>query len=202
MINPAIQEVIDLLLNLGLPPLPVAPAQSADKYPLSFKNKEGIWEPSLDKEGNKKPRFTGKNPSYIDALGNPKLVKHQNYQDKLPTSDEINIWFPYLHVGIGTLGSVEIIWIDIDKKQFESEEECTNRFNALLEKYPQLKGSWIEQTHSGGYRIAVKVKQQPGFTNFSLDGIGGKHHGEALGYGPLYCACANDRRIRQALRLY
>ncbi|MBW4450820.1 MAG: bifunctional DNA primase/polymerase [Spirirestis rafaelensis WJT71-NPBG6] len=180
MINTTRQEVIDFLLSLGLSPLPVAPAQSADKYPLSFENKEGIWEPSLDKEGNKKPRFTGKNPSYLDERGIPRLVKHQD----TPTSKEqIDTWFQDARTGIGAYGSDEIIWLDIDKKQFESEEDCTNRFNALLEKYPQLKSTWLEQTQAGGYRIAVKVKTKPTFTNFSLDGIGGKHHGEALGKG-------------------
>jgi hypothetical protein len=37
----------------------------------------------------------------------------------------------------------------------------------------------IERTHSGGWRIAVKVNQKPDFTNFSLT-PGGSHVGEAL----------------------
>jgi hypothetical protein len=39
--------------------------------------------------------------------------------------------------------------------------------------------TFIERSHSGGWRIGVKVKQKPDFTNFSLT-PGGSHIGEAL----------------------
>lgn len=38
------------------------------------------------------------------------------------------------------------------------------------------------QSHSGGWRIGIRVKQKPDFTNFALT-LGGKHVGEALEEG-------------------
>ncbi|NJO94382.1 MAG: hypothetical protein HC820_08690 [Hydrococcus sp. RM1_1_31] len=40
----------------------------------------------------------------------------------------------------------------------------------------------LEKTHSGGYRIGVKVKNPIEFTNFCLE-PGGNHVGECLGEG-------------------
>ncbi|MFM6156202.1 MAG: hypothetical protein ACKPE3_24945, partial [Sphaerospermopsis kisseleviana] len=54
-------QVIELLLSLGLPPLPVAPRQD---------------------DGSK---FSGKNPSYLDANGSPHILAHTKFQHTLPT---------------------------------------------------------------------------------------------------------------------
>jgi hypothetical protein len=192
------EEVINFLLfTLKQPVLPVAPQQDPYKPNCHKVVKSKIIEENgvktrvsippfclIDENQCPVPRFTGKNPSFLNWKGEPQIVWHQNYQDLLPATAEIQKWFANPHVGLGTLGGWNnIIWIDLDVKQFSSQQELDIRFNQLLEKSPPLKDSWTERTHSGGYRLAVKPKEKPDFTNFSLDEVGGKHHGEALGAG-------------------
>ncbi len=190
--NEYLQErshVIKWLLSHNYPPLPVAPYQNPHQYPK--RNKKGEIEYEKDRV-TPKPLFAGKNPSYLDTNGTPHLVNHQKYQKRLPTEREIQTWFANPLNGVGTLGGWnDTIWIDFDVKQFVSQEECdcaerTSRadrtFYRLLENHPELATSWIEQTHSGGYRLGVRVRKKPKFTNFCLT-PGGSHVGEALGTG-------------------
>ncbi|BAY26162.1 hypothetical protein NIES2100_59750 [Calothrix sp. NIES-2100] len=174
------QEVINWLLENGYPVLPVAPAQDASKYPQLKKNTKEI---ELDKHGKPQPIFTGKNPSYLDKDGKPHLINHSKYQNELPTDKELEEWFVHPDNGIGTLGGWNnTIWLDFDTKNFDSLEDCERAIESYLEDYPQLQETFTERTHSGGYRLGVKVKQLPNFTNFSLK-PGGHHIGEALREG-------------------
>jgi len=181
-VKPQISErqiVIEWLKAHGYPALPVAPAQSAEEYPLLNKK---TGQPELDKDGNRKPRFTGKNPSYLDQNGIPQLVHHQTYQNRLPSDSEIETWFANPLNGVGTLGGWNnTIWLDFDVKQFPTQEECDAAVLKILER-PELQQTFIERSHSGGWRIGVRAKQKPTFTNFALE-PGGKHIGEALGKG-------------------
>jgi len=167
--NAAVRSVAEFLSELGLPILPVAPAQGVERYHKLVK-------------GQKVALFTGKNPSFVDRNGKLHLLPHTPYQKRLPSAKEIKRWFENPANGIGTLGGRGYEWIDLDVKQFESQEECDRAFDERLETHPQLRESWLERTHSGGYRIAVKVIEKPDFTNFALE-PGGKHRGEALGEG-------------------
>lgn len=174
------QEVINWLLETGYPVLPVAPAQDASKYPKRNKDTKEI---DLDKDGNPQPLYTGKNPSYLDKDGKPHLINHSKYQDELPTDKELEEWFVHADNGIGTLGGRNnTIWLDVDVKNFDSQEDCDRAIESYLEDYPQLQETFTERTHSGGYRFGVKVKQLPDFMRFSLK-PGGHHIGEALGKG-------------------
>lgn len=174
------QEVIDWLKAHGYPALPVAPAQPAEKY---FKSDKKTREPERDKEGNLIPLFTGKNPSYLDGNGVPHLVFHGDYQHRLPTDQELKTWFVNPNTGVGTLGGWNnTIWLDLDVKQFGSKEECDRAFWGILEAHPELAQTFLEESHSGGWRIGVLIKQKPNFTNFALT-PGGSHVGEALGEG-------------------
>ena len=180
------QKIIDFLLSIGLPPLPVCPAQDPNRYPSKVPTdaSKTRWKILKDENGNAKPRFTGKNPSYFDAQGRPRIVYHRDYQSKLPSKQELALWFADDRTGIGSLGGYGgFVWIDLDSKQFESLADCDRAYEKLLTDNPQLKASWLERTHSGGYRIAVKSQTTPSFTNFSLDSVGGQHHGEGLGIG-------------------
>jgi hypothetical protein len=182
-----IQAVVEFLTELGLPALPVAPSQnsySSKQHKEVKGDRLKTWPHCpLTKDLKPEPLYTGKNPSFLHSNGKPQLVKHQNYQNRLPTSKEIQTWWENPANGIGTLGGWGgYTWIDFDLKQFESQEECDRAFYGLLDTHPQLRASWWEQTHSGGYRLAVKPRQQPNFTNFTLE-PGGKHRGEALGKG-------------------
>lgn len=153
---PTVKQVRDLLLSLGLSPLPVAP---------------------------KNEKFNGKCPSFLDKNGVARSVLHGKYKNELPSQTSLERWFANPDNGIGSLGSDNFVWIDIDLKNFDDGQHgCDTAFNQLLGKYPVLKNSWLEQTRSGGYRIGVKIKNKPEFTNFTLS-ENGKHIGECLGYG-------------------
>lgn len=168
-----------LLNEIGAPPLPVSPAFSAEDYPA--RNRDGSVK--VGKDGKPLPAFTGKNPSYLDAQGIPHLVNHRDYQERMPTKEEMTAWFSNPANGIGTLGGwSNIIWLDWDAKQFDDAEQCAQVFFGWLDAHPELKNGWWEKTHSGGYRVAVRCAEAPGFTNFKL-GEDGWHVGEALGAG-------------------
>jgi hypothetical protein len=175
-------ETINWLSTLGLPALPVAPAQDPHKYPK--RNKKGEIEYEKD-EVTPKPLFTGKNPSYLDEYGTPHLINHKAFQKRLPADKELELWFANPLNGVGTLGGWnDTIWLDFDVKQFDSPEECES---AALELASQVRTQagcepFLERSHSGGWRIGIRVKQKPDFTNFAL-APGGKHVGEALGEG-------------------
>ncbi len=177
------RQRLEWLLSNSLPPLPVAPYQDPHRYHKVIKasNTRGAHCP-LNQDLRPIPLFTGKNPSFLDADGNPHLINHHIYQSRLPSKKELKRWFKHPDNGIGTLGSDRIKWIDIDSKQFRSQEECDLRFQTLLEQRPELKLTLLEKTQSKGYRIGVRVDKQTKFTNFSLS-PGGNHVGECLGTG-------------------
>jgi Origin of replication binding protein/Bifunctional DNA primase/polymerase, N-terminal len=180
--NPEIRKTARFLIENGYPVIPVAPQQSADKFPKSYRNELGQWVPKKNKSGELEPRFTGKNPSFLDIKNYPTSVKHANFQNRLPSESELRTWFANIKNGIGTLGGWnQTTWIDFDVKNFNNDIDA--RFQDFLDNHPTLKGTWIEKTHSGGYRVVVKCSKKPSFTNFSLDCVGGTHHGEALGNG-------------------
>ncbi|MFQ4140560.1 bifunctional DNA primase/polymerase [Nodosilinea sp. PGN35] len=157
----------------------MAPAQDPTRYPA--RDRDGSLK--RDKDGALMPAFTGKNPSYVDSRGIPHLIRHTQYQDRMPTQAELQTWFANPANGIGTLGGWHnIVWIDVDVKQFESQQACDQRIADWLSQYPLLQQTLTERTHSGGWRLAVRV-QEKSFTNFSLNGVGGHHMGEALGEG-------------------
>ena len=177
------QEVIDWLIAHNYPALPVAPTQDGRKYHkvVQAKLEQGVWTHCPLEPGTLSPvpLYTGKNPSYLDRRGIPHLVNHRQYQKRLPKALELEAWFAHQSNGVGTLGGWNnTTWLDFDVKQFPSQAECDAAVSALLER-PELQQTLIERSHSGGWRIGVKVKQKPNFTNFSLT-PGGPHVGEAL----------------------
>src|SRR4028118_408631 len=176
------QEVIDWLIAHNYPALPVAPAQSAWKHPKTIKAhpEQGVWSHCpLTTDRQPIPLYTGKNPSYLDSTGVPHLINHREYQNRLPHSSELEVWFKHPSNGVGTLGGWNnTTWLDFDVKQFPSQHECDAAVLKIL-LAAKLQQTFIERSHSGGWRIGVKVKQKPNFTNFSLT-PGGAHVGEAL----------------------
>lgn len=181
-------KALDWLSSQGLPILPVAPAQDRYRYPKIdnvIKDKKGTNITCEWVEGKLVPErlYKGKNPSYLDSNGYPHIVKHSQYQTRLPSAKEHQEWFSNSNNGIMTMGGWgNIAWIDIDVKQFSSQTECDRTVENWLKKYPVLKETFTERTHSGGWRFAVKVNQEPTFTNVALE-AGGKHVGEILWKG-------------------
>ena len=189
--SPERQEVINWLISHNYPALPVAPAQSVWKYHKVAPEKPELLRWShcpLTADLQPIPLYIGKNPSYLDRTGIPHLINHRKYQKRLPKKHELEDWFANPCNGVGTLGGWNnTVWLDFDVKQFPSQEECDAAVLKILER-PQgvagrdsvlLQETFIERSHSGGWRIGVKVKHKPDFTNFSLT-PGGAHVGEAL----------------------
>lgn len=178
--QPTVEDTKNWLLSLGLPPLPVAPAQDPHAYPLKVK---GVIQYEADGV-TPKAKFTGKNPSYLDAKNVPHTVFHSNFQTCQPSQRQLQTWFANPLNGVGALGNEECIWLDFDVKNFTDAVECSVKAWAIAGKIKELSGHdpTVERTHSEGWRVHVYVEEKPNFTNFALT-PGGKHVGEALGAG-------------------
>ncbi len=115
----SVRETITWLQKSGYPVLPVAPKQDPSKHP----KRDRLGNIEYENDGiTPKALFTGKNPSYLDKSGTPRLIKHQEYHDKLPTNKELQEWFANPANGIGTLGGWRnTVWVDFDVKQFQSK---------------------------------------------------------------------------------
>jgi hypothetical protein len=184
-----INEVISWLQSQGLPVLPVAPAQNPyeeGNYKVVKENLDSNIGRHCPLVQNKPiPKFTGKNPSYLDPSGLCQLVNHKAYQSRLPSQKEIELWYANGANGIGTLGGWNnTIWLDFDTKQFPSQEACDTAVLEICEliKSQTAEEPFLERSHSGGWHVGVRVEAKPNFTNFAL-APGGKHVGEALGEG-------------------
>jgi hypothetical protein len=182
--NPKVQSTIEALLAIGCPPIPVAPKQDARKEWCHrvAKTKEGDFFCAIDKNLNPIPKFGGKNPSYLDHNGSPRICKHGEFQNRLPTDAELRRFFCHPDTGVGTLGGhAGINWLDFDVKCYKSQAACDADVVRIIEQ-GNLHDAWIERTGSGGWRIAVKPCQKPKFTNFATE-PNGVHTGESLGRG-------------------
>lgn len=207
--QPSVNEVVNWLIENKLPPLPIAPAQDAYKYPkLNPDNPEkGIYchAPLAEVDGKlcPVPRFTGKNPSYLDNNDHPHSVNHRIFQSRMPDQGEINSWFSNPKNGIATLGNEHTVFVDFDVKNFGSTEACDAAVGSWVEANPKLQNTYAERTHSGGWHFMVQTEQPKAFTNFALE-PGGPHVGEVLGVGrvcvlaPTIGPTGNSYQVRQA----
>jgi hypothetical protein len=182
------EQTIKWLQLHNYPALPVAPAQSAYEYHkvVQSKPEQCVWQHCpLTADRQPIPLYTGKNPSYLDESGTPHLVNHSDFQKRLPFDQELKTWFANPANGVGTLGGWNnTVWLDFDLKQFEDKEQCTAAALQVAARVQQQTGldAFLEESHSGGWRVGVRVRVTPNFTNFALE-QGGKHVGEALGMG-------------------
>jgi|GEM_PF-5218047 len=165
-ITPLIQSSISVrstaqeLLNLGLSPIPVVAKQHNQGFKI----------------------INGKAPSYFEN-GKPKLLAHKQggLHDRLPSEQELQLWFSDPRVGIGSFGSVDGLtcWVDFDVKHFQSKKAC-RRAVAEWRERNGIKESWTDESGSGGYRVLVRFEKKPAFSKFALT-PGGSHVGEILG---------------------
>src|SRR4028119_1679450 len=159
-VSQSVQSVAQELLNLGLPPIPVVPAQHNQGFKI----------------------INGKAPSYFDD-GKPTLLAHKQggLHDRLPSEQELQLWFSDSRVGIGSFGSADGLtcWIDFDVKHFKSKKAC-RRAVAEWRERNSIKDSWTDESGSGGYRVLVRFEEKPAFSKFALS-PGGSHVGEILG---------------------
>lgn len=178
--NPAVNQTIEALLALGCPPIPVAPKQNPRNpgcHRVVGKKDEGFCP--VDKNLQPIPKFTGKNPSYLKRDGSAEICKHGEFQTRLPSTTELKRFFCHPDTGVGTLGGhAGVVWVDFDAKNYQSQEACDSDVEGIIAR-KKLHNTWIERTGSGGWRIALKPRQKPTFTNFATS-PDGQHVGEAL----------------------
>ena len=168
--NPAVNQMILWLLEQRLIPLPIAPYHSPLKGAYFNAAKPGY---------PLKPKFSGKNLSFLTQWGKPILVAYSNHKLQPPTVDLLKRWFAHPDTGIATAaGSQGVVWIDVDAKQFGSVEDCGLQVKRWLEQY-SLKPTYVERTQGGGWHIALRAQELPVFQNFRFDG-GVLHCGEVL----------------------
>ncbi|GAP99739.1 hypothetical protein [Leptolyngbya sp. NIES-2104] len=173
--NLSINDTIVWLLDHGYPPLPIAPYQDPHQYPKLpiIPNTEPL------------PRFTGKNPSYLNFNGQPCLIKHQDFQHRLPSSSKIKRWFCDWRTGIATMGGWNnTVWLDFDVHRFQSIEDCWTILQAYLEFAPCLKSTFIEISQSQGWHLGVRCNPLPDFSNFAFQPEGFQA-GELIGEGKI-----------------
>jgi hypothetical protein len=182
------EQTIKWLQVHNYPALPVAPVQDAIKHhkEVQANTEKGVWQHCpLTADLRPIGLYTGKNPSYLDKDDVPHLVNHRQYQNRLPSKKELKAWFTNRSNGIGTLGGWHnTVWLDFDVKKFLSQIECDDVAKEIAQNVRIACGQepFLEHSHSGGWRIGVRVKQKPDFTNLALT-PGGKHIGEALFIG-------------------
>ncbi len=199
--NPAVQETIEKLLKLGCPPIPIAPRQDPylDGYHRIATGRvtqegsdllDGLPGSRCPLDANLAPLplFSGKNPSHIGPDGKVYLTPHGDFQQELPTFEQLRVFFHHPAVGVATLGGHQgIVWLDFDAKCYPEQQACDFDVEQVVEQILCYTGCepedlWLEQTGSGGYRIPLQPRFQPEFTQFATlpDGF---HTGEVLGLG-------------------
>lgn len=132
-----------------------------------------------------------KTPSYYSNGEKKNLKAWQRFHDTFPADDLLEEWFADDQVGVGSLGNKEYNWIDIDQKNFDSQETCDEYFDKLIQNHPGLN-RWTEQTQSGGYRILIRLSTPKTFTNFD--------YGEVMGYGQSSCILAPSIGVKGSYR--
>lgn len=161
--NLTVPQTIEWLLRLGRPPLPECPIEAA-------------------KQG-KEP----KQPCFLDGKY-LKTINWKQWQDTQPLQEILDAWFSNPKTGIGTLGGWNgkhwLGWIDFDRKDFPSSNECDRTIQEWLETYPVLEAAPMFRTPSGGYRFLIAFSQEPenfkANSGFSLKPDGSHHVGELL----------------------
>ncbi len=167
--NPLVQQTLVKLLALGCPPLPIAPRR----------------EPA---QPSSNPWLSGKNPSFLGRDDRPYLVRHRDFQERLPTWEQLQHFFAHPDVGIATMGGHQgIVWLDFDAKCYASQTDCDADLEQVLERVLAqsglpLRAVWLEQTGGGGYRLPLRLRRPPRGTRFATTPAG-LPVGEVLGHG-------------------
>lgn len=115
---------------------------------------------------NGKPVFTGKNPSFWRADGTPQTISHSNppaphqVLGYIATAEQIG-----KPIGLSILPGEQCTVIDFDPKDYPGgADECRADVNRLITEHPDLSGTRMESTPSGGAHIYVRVADWADFT--------------------------------------
>ena len=199
----ALREAATRMAGLGLSLQTVIPMElPAKEYPLKRKNKRtGQWEIQLSKDGNPLPDFIGKNPSYWQVTGVPKKASHSKPIDVAEVMRRLNVAESQgKPIGLAVIPSTDVVVIDLDRKDYPSQEALDADLLGLLDRHPELTATRIERTPGGGVHIYVKVvdgmaswRTETGKLRCNFTTVeGGPHRGEILA-GTRVSVCAPTR---------
>jgi predicted P-loop ATPase len=128
--------------------------QDANRYPQTRNG-----GPLLDKSGNPRPAFVGKNPSCWKADGEPMLLSHrkppalQELLRQIDTAERLR-----KPLGIAIVPSPENTAIDFDAKDYAGgAAELAADVERLLSEHPELRATRRESTPSGGQHFYVSA---------------------------------------------
>jgi predicted P-loop ATPase len=150
-----LREEATRLVKAGCVVVPIiCEPQDANRYPQTRNGK-----PVLDKSGNPRPAFVGKNPSCWKADGEPMLLSHRNpppLQELLRQIDTAERLRNPL--GIAIVPSPENTAIDFDAKDYAGgAAELAADVERLLSEHPELRATRRESTPSGGQHFYVSA---------------------------------------------
>ncbi len=196
--NEDVDAVIKELLSYGIAPMAVSPVRDArdegchrvdEGNYKKFSGKEITKDTKLtyehcllDSSQNPLPRFTGKTPSFQVSDGRSFPIAHKKFHAEIPDDETLTRWFSSGESGVGALGGFNgIVWLDFDRKTFESQDQCDEMFFSFLQRN-NLEEYWHEQSGGGGYRVPVRVEVLPDYKDMAFVGVD-KHIGEVISVG-------------------
>lgn len=173
--NEKIKENIKLARENGFTIAPIAPYYPITEYPQT--NKE---------TGEVTPKFTGKRISFIDSRNHPVMEnKWEVFKTTFAGNKTIEMWFANPDVGIAFIGTEYSVLYDLDRKNFDSKEDCDTEFFAWVKKVEDIVGKKFRygKTQGDGYRVPIRLVEPCTFTNFTHKQGSKTHVGEIRGKG-------------------
>jgi hypothetical protein len=183
----ALKAEAQALDRLGLQIITVIPEPlPADRWPQRDREGRSV----LDKNGNPRPAFVGKNPSHWVGRESPRLLSHAKPEPLAAVLAKIDTAAKHGHpIGLGVIPSDRLVIVDLDAKNYDGGAiELEADYRHLIAAHPELARTRTERTPSGGIHIYTEVAD--GMASWSkgsrgrrcrfTTSPGGPHRGEVL----------------------
>jgi hypothetical protein len=167
----ALKAEAQALDRLGLQIITVIPEPlPTDRWPQT--DREGGI--ALDRDGNPRPAFVGKNPSHWIGRDSPRLLSHARPEPLAAVLAKIDTAAKHGHpIGLGVIPSDRLAIIDLDAKDYQGgTAELEADYRRLIAAHPELSRTRTERTPSGGIHIFIEVAD--GMASWSRSS-GGRH---------------------------
>jgi hypothetical protein len=183
----ALKAEAQALDRLGLQIITVIPEPlPADRWPQKDRKGEIV----LDRDGNPRPAYVGKNPSHWVGRDTPRLLSHARPEHLAVVLKKIDTAARHGHpIGLGVIPSDRLVIVDLDAKDYQGGAiELEADYRRLIAAHPELARTRTERTPSGGIHINVEVADGMASWSRSSGGRrcrftttpGGPHCGEVL----------------------
>jgi hypothetical protein len=183
----ALKAEAQALDRLGLQIITVIPEPlPADRWPQRDREGRSV----LNKNGNPRPAFVGKNPSHWVGRESPRLLSHAKPEPLAAVLAKIDTAAKHGHpIGLGVIPSDRLAIVDLDAKNYQGGAiELEADYRRLVAAHPELARTRTERTPSGGIHIYAEVADGMASWSRSSGGRrcrftttpGGPHRGEML----------------------